>query len=935
MATEKPTPTVPGEQTGSTAGAHGSAAVENTMENITATEALADDTAEVADGAGVIVTGDIGDDAAVADTVAEYRDKANGEGETPGEAAGVVTGDDIVEPEEVTVGDTEAAGTAPEPIGPESDTRPATEQGTEIIPLAAETQAASDDAAGGESPETNTVAALAETPAQGDPEAGGIPDAKTAVKETHEAVEISESEKMAGPITATEAAESSAPEGVIPTGPEATAEPVTESGPEMEGDTEAVDKNESEQAAETIIPAEVKTAGQIPEDRTEPESTGPEPIAEPMPESGPAIEDAMEPVAQPETAAVKTPVAKETSRAEAPAKAAGEPETEKVDFSDEEAELDRLAAEKPEFDLGEEQESELAHEGASGVVTFDPAGKSRAQLLDIFAVLLAEKPVQTIRREVEAIKVAFYKLLRAEHDELRQKYMEAGGEPEDFAPPTDNGEERLKDLFAEYRRRRDEFIARLDRNKEDNLQVKLKVIEDLKELVNSSETLGNTFNTFRELQRRWRDAGPVPQANVKDLWDTYNHHVENFYSYIKINKELRDLDLRKNYEAKLALCEEAEALLLEPSVINSFHRLQKLHEQWREIGPVSNEYKESLWDRFREASSRINKQHQEYFDRQKDEQKRNLDLKTELCKRTEELAAGVWTTRKEWNKASDQLLEIQKVWKTIGFAPKRDNARIYERFRNACDRFFEQKRVFYQQIKVEMEHNLQLKNELCEAAEAIKDSDEWKKTTDELIALQKKWKEVGPVARRHSDAVWKRFRAACDHFFGCKSQHFASKDAEQDENLRLKRELLEEIAAADIGSGGFEMIKEFQRRWSEIGFVPIKQKDSVQKQYKAVMDQAFSTLRGSGQTVRMDRFKDKVRNMKTSGDKRLRFERDRLYNKVKQLESEIALLENNIGFFANSKNAESMIRDVKEKIERTREEMTATIEKINLIDSEE
>lgn len=886
MATEKPTPTVPEEQTGSTAGAQDSPAVENTMENITVPVADAQPSvAEVTDGAGVIVTGDVSDGEVAAAALA-------------GAEADAPAGDGVVESGKVR---TEAGATAPDV----NDAVPA-ELVTAKSPDAGETTAAEN----GEVAEED----IAEEPAQ--PQNPGQADTDTEPETLP--VETGEVEPE---VAAVEAEATQAP---VPVNNIETADTEAEyKGPEAgAGDSpETIDKSETENTAETDVAADADAAV------AEPAGTVPEAVEPAVPEG--------EPAEKPEHTAAETTEAGDNTRPEAVPTTAGDPEAEKVDFSDEEAELDKLAAERPEFDLGEEQESELAHEGASGVVTFDAAGKSRSQLLDIFAVLLTEKPVQTIRREVEAIKVAFYKLLRAEHDELRQKFIEEGGQPEDFAPPVDNGEERLKDLFAEYRKRRDEFIAQLDRNKEDNLQVKLKVIEDLKELVNSSETLGNTFNAFRELQHRWRDAGPVPQANVKDLWDTYNHHVENFYSYIKINKELRDLDLRKNYEAKLALCEEAEALMLEPSIINSFHRLQKLHEQWREIGPVANEYKDSLWERFREASSRINKQHQEYFDRQKDEQKRNLDLKTELCVRTEELAAGVWTTRKEWNKASDQLLEIQKVWKTIGFAPKKDNAKIYERFRNACDRFFEQKRVFYQQIKVEMEHNLQLKNELCEAAEAIKESEDWKKTTDELIALQKKWKEVGPVARRHSDAVWKRFRAACDHFFGRKSQHFASKDAEQDENLRLKRELLEEIAAADIASGGFEMIKEFQRRWSEIGFVPIKQKDSVQKQYKAVMDEAFSTLRGSGQTVRMDRFKDKVRNMKTSGDKRLRFERDRLYNKVKQLESEIALLENNIGFFANSKNAESMIRDVKDKIERTREEMAATIEKINLIDSEE
>lgn len=609
----------------------------------------------------------------------------------------------------------------------------------------------------------------------------------------------------------------------------------------------------------------------------------------------------------------------------------GMPE-DKVDFSEEEAALDELAADSPEFDLGEQHDDESADEAKAP--EFDLAGKTKDEILNIFAELLAAKPVQSIRREAEALKVAFYKIHRAEVEELRKKYMDDGGVAEDFAPPVDSAEQRLKDLFGEYRRRRDEFIAKLEQNKEDNLSVKHQIIEDLKELINSGETLGNTFQTFRELQRRWKDAGPVPQANVKDLWDTYNHHVENFYSFIKINKELRDLDLKKNYEAKTALCEEAETLIVEPSVVNAFHKLQKLHEEWRETGPVANEYKEMLWERFREASSRINKQHQEYFETLKDEQKRNLDMKAELCVQTEELASAMLTTRKEWNKASDKLLEIQKVWKTIGFAPKKDNAKIYERFRNACDKFFEMKRQFYFDIKTEMEHNLQLKNEICEEAESIQGSDDWKKTTDELIALQKKWKEVGPVARRHSDAVWKRFRAACDKFFERKSQHFSVKDSEYEVNLARKKELLAEIAEADIVTGGFDLIKEYQRRWSEIGYVPIKQKDAVQKEYKEVMDKAFAALRGSGQARQMDRFRDKVSNMKNSGDRRLRFERDKLYNKVKQLESEIALLENNIGFFANSKNAEAMIRDVKDKIERTRKEMEATIEKINLIDNE-
>ncbi len=556
--------------------------------------------------------------------------------------------------------------------------------------------------------------------------------------------------------------------------------------------------------------------------------------------------------------------------------------------------------------------------------------------MSAFETLLSTQPVQIIRNDAEAIKVAFYKIYRSETEQLRRQFVESGGLIEQFVPPTDAAEQRLKELFAEYRRKRNEYMARLDEEKEANYRTKLQIIEELKELIDSNETLNHTFNSFRELQRRWKETGPVPQTHLKDLWETYNMYVENFYNFIKINKELRDLDLKKNYEAKLQLCEEADALVLETSVITAFHKLQKLHEQWREIGPVANEYKEPLWDRFREASSKINKRHQEYFDNIKEEQKRNLELKTQLCVRTEELSEASPTTRKEWNKASEQLIEIQKVWKTIGFAPKKDNTKIYERFRTACDRFFENKRNFYLQTKAEMENNLHLKNEICAAAEAVMDSEQWKKTTDELIALQKKWKEIGPVSRRHSDAVWKRFRTACDHFFERKAAHFSEIDSQYEENLSKKRELLEELKnfSVEERDKGFEAIKELQRRWAEIGFVPIKQKDAIQSEYRSLVDDIFARLRGSERERHMERFRGKLSSLSEGGDRRIRHERDRLYNKMKQLEADIALLENNIGFFSKSKNAEGMIRDVNDKIERAKQEMATIIEKINLIDKQ-
>ena len=607
-----------------------------------------------------------------------------------------------------------------------------------------------------------------------------------------------------------------------------------------------------------------------------------------------------------------------------------------VDFSEEEA---ALAASAPEFDLGDEASDVDSEEPeTTSEETPDYTHKSKEELVTIFEQLLATRPVQTLRRDAEAIKVAFYKTYRAEVDQMRRAFIEGGGRPEEFVPTPDESEQRLKALFAQYRDKRNEYMAGLDREKEENYKTKLQIIEELKELIDGNETLNATFNTFRELQKRWKETGPVPQAHLKDLWETYNLYVENFYNFIKINKELRDLDLKKNYEIKLQLCEDAEALLLEPSVITAFHKLQKLHEQWRETGPVANEYKDQLWERFREASTKINKRHQEHFEHLKEEQKRNLELKTELCVKAEELSAAPLSTRKEWNKASDQLIEIQKVWKTIGFAPKKDNTKIYERFRNACDKFFENKRAFYLQTKQEMENNLTLKTEICVAAEALQESDQWKKTTDELIALQKKWKEIGPVARRQSDAVWKRFRAACDHFFERKAAHFASVDAQYEDNLAKKRQLLEELKSftADSREKGFDAIKELQRRWSEIGFVPIKYKDAIQTEYRQAVDAIFAQLRGNEKEHRLERFKHKLAGMSEGGaDKRIRYERDRLYNKMKQLESDIALLENNIGFFSKSKNAEAMIRDVKDKIARYREEMATIVEKINMIDKQQ
>ena len=571
-------------------------------------------------------------------------------------------------------------------------------------------------------------------------------------------------------------------------------------------------------------------------------------------------------------------------------------------------------------------------EQTDSVVDTQVVGKSKSELVDMLAQLLESSSAEDIRPQVEQIKTAFYKIHRAQVDAM---YKEAAAQGVTLATQPDADEARLKELLKMYRDARDKAAAESDKIKEDNYRLKCEIIEELKSLISSEETLNVTYARFRELQSRWKEIGQVSQAKVNDLWETYNLHVERFYDFVKINKELRDLDLKKNLEAKVALCEAAEALTEQENVVEAFRKLQKLHDQWRETGPVAAEQKEQLWERFKAASSVVNRRHQDYFESIKQEQMQNLEAKSALCQAAEALVESAPTSHKEWNKASERLVELQAQWRTIGFAPKKDNAKIYERFRAACDKFFELKHAFYADVKDDMEHNLSLKEALCEAAEALQQSEDWKQATDKLLELQAEWKKIGAVSRRHADAVWRRFRAACDKFFERKSAHFANVEGGYSENLQKKQALIEEMNAADVKAGGYDMIKDFQRRWSEIGFVPIKHKEEIAKLYKQAIDRMFAVVRGADRENSLNRFKEKVNSMRQSGERRLRSEREKLYNRVRQLEQEVATLENNIGFFSKSKGAESFIAEVEEKIVRAKRDIADTIAKIKLIDDGE
>ena len=577
--------------------------------------------------------------------------------------------------------------------------------------------------------------------------------------------------------------------------------------------------------------------------------------------------------------------------------------------------------------VAEEAVAEEAVEEVQEEAPVDLATLSLAELSDLFDKLSQDENRMRRYKEAEAIKSAFYKRLSKEKADagLGSKVDEPSSREDVIEEvvqtpvtevkgnPFEAMEAAFKGVYANYKRERAEYNRQQDAQREDNYVKKQAVIEDLKTLVEKQEDISSTFPAFRELQNRWKEIGPVPATKFRDLNDTYQFYVEKFYDMVKINRDLRDLDFKKNLEAKQEFCEAAEKLAENENVVEAFRELQKLHEQWKEFGPVAKEFRDSIWDRFKAATAVINKKYQAYFEGQKEKQQENLEEKAKLCEAVEAIAEKEVKSSNEWNQLSSQIEDIQKKWRTIGFATKKDNQKIYDRFRAACDKFFARKREYYSQFKDSMNENMEKKIALIEKAEALKDSKEWKKTSEALIALQKEWKEIGAVPRKKSEQLWKRFRAACDAFFDERDKN-SKPENDYYSNLKAKKALIEEINAYEPKDAAADQAaaQEFSERWRAIGFVPYKEKENIQKAYSEALNAKFPDF--------------STRRPRTEGrgaaqSRKPMSEKDRLVQEYNKLQQDIVTYENNIGFFSASKNSEPLIKQMQERIDAAKQEL--------------
>ena len=538
--------------------------------------------------------------------------------------------------------------------------------------------------------------------------------------------------------------------------------------------------------------------------------------------------------------------------------------------------------------------------------------------------------------EIDGLKQSFYKLHNAVQDAARKLFIENGGAAENFVPQTDSVEEEFKNIMSVIKEKRSALTAELEKQKEMNLQVKLSIIEELKELVESPDDANKSYTEFKKLQQQWNEVKLVPQAKVNELWKNYQLYVEKFYDLLKLNNEFREYDFKKNLEIKTHLCEAAEKLADEEDVVSAFHQLQKLHQEFRDTGPVAKELRDEIWARFKAASTTVNRRHQQHFEALKEVEQHNLDQKTVICEIIEAIDYKELTSFASWESKTQEVIALQNKWKTIGFAPQKMNVKIFERFRKACDEFFRRKGEFFKSLKEGMNENLEKKRALCEKAEALKNSTDWKATADELTKLQKEWKTIGPVAKKYSDAVWKRFISACDYFFEQKNKATSSQRSVEQENLEKKKAIIEKLNVIDDQMDTEEatqLVRDLMKEWNGVGHVPFKEKDRIYKQYHSQVDKLFERFNISASNKKLSNFKSTISSIQEGSPQALYREREKLVRAFDNMKNELQTYENNLGFLTtSSKKGNSLLTEINRKVEKLKADIELVKEKIKVVD---
>ncbi|HNS17197.1 MAG TPA: DUF349 domain-containing protein [Bacteroidales bacterium] len=593
----------------------------------------------------------------------------------------------------------------------------------------------------------------------------------------------------------------------------------------------------------------------------------------------------------------------------------------------------------------EEDEEEPEEEYAEVAVEADEESLknindlSREQLVELLEETVRETDINLIKTRVALIKVAFLRLSKEYKDQHIDKYIRETDEKTEHPVTEDPLDLRFDQAFETYKLNKAKYTEVQEQDKQKNLQEKLKILDDLKELINSEETLKKTYDQFRSLQDKWKEIGMVPKSEVNNLWQNYHFLVEKFFDKVKINKELKDLDLRKNLEAKVKICEKTEELLLETSILRSFKQLQKYHEEWKEIGPVAQDKKDEIWERFKTATDKINDRRREHYRKLQDEQEQNYATKLALCEKAEQIVTIRNNSLTDWQSTTQEISELLKIWKSIGPASKKINDKIWERFKSSLDAYFTEKKEYFGKVKDQQIHNFNLKLDLCVQAEALKNNTDWRKTTQDLIQLQKEWREIGPVPRKHSNRIWKRFRTACDEFFARKANYFSSIQKQEEENLQLKLSLIKKVQDYELmgnKSEDLQVIKEMQREWMEIGHVPLKEKDGLQNDFRAAINKHLDKLKVDAMEINTLSFKAHYESVRDVPDANriLGKERGTLVNKLSKLKEDIALWENNIGFLADSVNAQILKKEFEKKIENAKKEKAILEAKIRILNGQ-